>query len=199
MQAALRSRAEALKSGRVYYATSDDGDIMCEAAQYIDSLERGEKSLQRTVSSYRDRANIAESLASDLRAKGDQCGRDLKRVTDERDAARAAANEIDGYTAQEWRNRYFNAASRNEDEVAAIIQVATSRALGVPMVDHVASLEAFKAERTTKEAINYAETASNVDFDVLRAFARHINRVCDTRQPPIPASDKDSWDSPHRS
>lgn len=109
--------------------------------------------------------------AHDLTAQSEHYFKTLTAITAERNAAqnratlhaqncekyRAAANEVDGFTAEEWRNRYRNAVHGRDD----------ARVAGD--AEPVKDARAAEADRP----------ANQHDVLVLRGLARHLNRVCD--------------------
>lgn len=91
----------------------------------------------------------------------------LKDAQAAADKFKAAANEIDGFTAAEWRNRYFGEVNNRREilaEYELCLEAAKSRGIGVMLVEHIKNLEKKVNGFELSEMSNYWK----IQYDVIK-------------------------------
>jgi hypothetical protein len=145
-------------------ATCNDQAIADRIAAHLNSGTKFDEIAWQGCLDHANRQRGLEKLRGDmLKDEADRLRNQLFEAREQRDEARAdcrlRTHELDAARAW-WRSDY-----------TAVSQAAVSRTLGVPMADHVARLEAFKAARQN-DAIGWtAEEIANLmqERDAARA------------------------------
>lgn len=96
------------------------------------------------IDAMRDKLNARYVRIQELSKTIAQLHMNLKDAQAAADKFKAAANEIDGFTAAEWRNRYFGEVNKRREilaEYELCLEAAKSRSIGVMLVEHIKNLE----------------------------------------------------------